>query len=690
MPSDTYTLTISDVGVSTPSAGSVTNTSVAAGAAIAFSKLATLTSGNILVGSSANVPTSVAVTGNVTLSNTGVTTIANDAVTFAKMQNVAGLSILGKPTSGSGDVEEIGSSSFMLDASTGFLRQADATSARSTLGIVDAATGNALLSSGVGVAPAYGKVGLTTHVSGTLPVANGGTGVTTSTGSGANALATSPTLVTPILGTPTSGTLTNCTGLPLTTGVTGTLLVANGGTGVTTSTGSGANALATSPTLVTPILGTPTSGTLTNCTGLPISTGVSGLGTGVATFLATPSSANLAAAVTGETGSGALVFATSPTLVTPILGTPTSGTLTSCTGLPLTTGVTGTLPVANGGTGVTTSTGSGANALATSPTFVTPVLGTPTSGTLTSCTGLPLTTGVTGTLPVANGGTGVTTSTGSGANALATSPTLVTPILGTPTSGTLTNCTGLPLTTGVTGLGIGVPTFLATPSSANLAAAVTGGTGSGALVFATSPTLVTPDLGTPTSGTLTDCTGLPISTGVSGLGTGVATFLATPSSANLAAAVTGETGSGALVFATSPTLVTPVIGAATGTSLAATGAITSSGTAGIGYATGAGGTVTQLTDKATEVTLNKTCGRIIMHDDSLAHGTTVSFTLANSTIAAGNVLILNHVSGGTAGKYLLNAQFSNGSASIDVTNITSGAESEAIVIAFVVIKAVTA
>jgi len=276
MPSDTYTLTISDVGVSTPSAGSVTNTSVAAGAAIAFSKLATLTSGNILVGSSANVPTSVAVTGNVTLSNTGVTTIANDAVTFAKMQNVAGLSILGKPTSGSGDVEEIGSSSFMLDASTGFLRQADATSARSTLGIVDAATGNALLSSGVGVAPAYGKVGLTTHVSGTLPVANGGTGVTTSTGSGANALATSPTLVTPILGTPTSGTLTSCTGLPLTTGVTGTLPVANGGTGVTTSTGSGANALATSPTFVTPVLGTPTSGTLTSCTGLPLTTGVTG------------------------------------------------------------------------------------------------------------------------------------------------------------------------------------------------------------------------------------------------------------------------------------------------------------------------------------------------------------------------------------------------------------------------------
>ena len=95
----------------------------------------------------------------------------------------------------------------------------------------------------------------------------------------------------------------------------------------------------------------------------------------------------------------------------------------------------------------------------------------------------------------------------------------------------------------------------------------------------TSPTLTTPALGTPTSATLTNATGLPVSTGIDGLGTGVATFLATPSSANLISAVTDETGTGALVFANTPTLVTPNIGAATATSITLTDALLGTATA---------------------------------------------------------------------------------------------------------------
>lgn len=105
-----------------------------------------------------------------------------------------------------------------------------------------------------------------------------------------------------------------------------------------------------------------------------------------------------------------------------------------------------------------------------------------------------------------------------------------------------------------------------------------GATGAGEFVGSNSPFLITPALGTPNSGNLSNCTNLPISTGVSGLGANVETFLATPTSANLAAAVTDETGSGSLVFSIAPSitnaaLTTPDIGAATGTSLDVTSAL---------------------------------------------------------------------------------------------------------------------
>lgn len=157
-------------------------------------------------------------------------------------------------------------------------------------------------------------------------------------------------------------------------------------------------------------------------------------------------------------------------------------------------------------------------------------------------------------------------------------------------------------------------------------------TGTGAPVRATSPTLVTPVLGTPSSGTLTSCTGLPISTGVSGLGTGVATFLATPSSANLKTAVTDETGSGALVFATSPTLVTPVLGVASATSLACPTFTTSSGAMAFTPASGSNFNVEIGSGGALQVTgTNSTTGLTIQElATSGARNTYLDFVNTNS------------------------------------------------------------
>jgi hypothetical protein len=152
---------------------------------------------------------------------------------------------------------------------------------------------------------------------------------TTDTQTLTNKTLTSPSVTTPtIAGATISGTFTSTA--TITGGTVNPTTLQQGGVQAVTTTGTQTltNKTLTSPTLTTPVLGTPTSVTLTNGTGLPISTGVSGLGTGVATFLATPSSANLASAITNETGSGSLVFGTSPTIGTPTITSPTVSGLT--------------------------------------------------------------------------------------------------------------------------------------------------------------------------------------------------------------------------------------------------------------------------------------------------------------------------------------------------------------------------
>jgi hypothetical protein len=159
--------------------------------------------------------------------------------------------------------------------------------------------------------------------------------------------------------------------------------------------------------------------------------------------------------------------------------------------------------------------------------------------------------------------------------------------------------------------------------------------------------------------------------------------------ATLVAPALGTVASGNISACTSTNMVltTPNIGAATGTSLTATGAIVSTGTAGVGYATGAGGTVTQGSSRTTGVTINKRCGAITMFS-AAGSATAATFTVTNSTVTSSDVIILNQASGTNLYDLLVTAVAAG---SFNITFLTTGGTAtDAPVINFAVIDGVTA
>ena len=475
---------------------------------------------------------------------------------------------------------------------------------------------------------------------------------------------------------------------------------------ISDETGTGSLVFANSPTLVTPNLGTPSALTLTNATGLPVA-GISNLGTGVGTFLITPTSAHLAAAVTDETGTGSLVFATSPSLITPSLG---AATATSINGTTIPTSKTllisddigssvqaydadlTAIAALTGTSGFLKTNGSGTWTVDTN-TYGT-ALGTSTSGS-------------NATIDLLNGASilnSITLAAGTNVTITETGDTITISSTGGGGGSMVYPAAGIAVSTGTSWNG-------SITTSAGLAANISDETGSGSLVFATSPTLS----GTPLSTTAaadTNTTQIattafvlgqasstnPLALGTVAVGTslryaradhvhpttglgltsGTLAQFASTTSAQLAGVISDETGSGALVFATSPSLTTPNIGVASGTSLTLTGDLAVNGgdittTAATFNLIDATATTVNFAGAATALTIGASTGTLRIENPTITTSVTSGTLALFNTGLTGTLNIGNAAATLSIGNAATTSTFGYTSTAASTTNISTGA-----------------